>query len=166
MSGPGSLITIIRCITLSCLFTLRNTKGSFPVANQCQKFGLFASVFALYSSIVYDEIFHIPKREFSVLVFFFFMYKDNRFLAPSEEKLHCKPSRHFPFIAPYANTLASLKIKDYFALSNSHSFVFIYILCMYNWILNIIVLHIIGIEFYMDLSKFFISCFFCSVLYL
>lgn len=97
---------------------------------------------------------------------FFFMYKHNRFLAPSEEKLHCKPSRHFPFIAPYANTLASLKIKDYFALSNSHSFVFIYILCMYNWILNIIVLHIIGIEFYMDLSKFFISCFFCSVLYL
>lgn len=35
---------------------------------------------------------------------------------------------------------------------------------MYNWILNIIVLHIIGIEFYMDLSKFFISCFFCLVL--
>lgn len=70
MSGPGSLLTL-RCITLSSLFTLRNTKGSFPVANQSQKFELFASVFALYSSIVFDEILHIPNREFSVWVFFY-----------------------------------------------------------------------------------------------
>lgn len=70
MSGPGSLLTL-GCITLSSLFTLRNTKGSFPVANQSQKFELFASVFALYSSIVFDEILHIPNREFSVWVFFY-----------------------------------------------------------------------------------------------
>ena len=72
MSGPGSLLTL-RCITLSSLFTLRNTKGSFPVANQSQKFELFASLFPLYSSIVYDEILHIPNREFSVWVFFFYV---------------------------------------------------------------------------------------------
>ena len=122
-------------------------------------------LFLLFILLLFMMKYFIYPKESSVF-WFFFMYKDNRFLAPSEEKPHRKPSRHFPFIAPYANTLASLKIKDYFALSNRHSFVFIYILCMYNWILNIIVLHIIGIEFYMDLSKFFISCFFCSVLYL
>ena len=37
----------------------------------CKPMSEIWTVFALYSSIVYDEILHIPKREFSVWVFFY-----------------------------------------------------------------------------------------------